>query len=175
MIRLRSESPEDTFAIGRALGARCESGDVIALDGELGAGKTQFVRGLAEGMGLDPRQVSSPTFVFVHEYTRSDAADANGPVLAHLDAYRLDGPEQLASIGWGDELLAGAVVAVEWAERIDAALGPDRLHVRIDHGMSGTDPGPTVSGRTLTLNPRGRWEARLTTIKWACSFQVESA
>src|SRR5690606_14193324 len=96
---LQSRSASDTTSIGAAIGRLAKQGDIIALQGELGAGKTQFVRGLAMGMGIDPRSVSSPTFVFVQEY---EPEDPEALVLVHIDAYRLQGPSDLAGIGWGD-------------------------------------------------------------------------
>ncbi|MEM1446617.1 MAG: tRNA (adenosine(37)-N6)-threonylcarbamoyltransferase complex ATPase subunit type 1 TsaE [Planctomycetota bacterium] len=153
--QFESGSLADTVALGRTIGALAEVGDVIALDGQLGAGKTQLVRGLAEGMGLNPRDVSSPTFVFVQEYASSDEEEA--PVLVHIDAYRLASAEQLDSIGWSDELLDGAVLAVEWAPRIAAALGADRLDIRIEHLGEGH--------RSITLEASGSWVSRFAALR----------
>jgi len=150
-------SVAQTIALGRALGEAAQAGDVIALHGELGAGKTQLVRGLAEGLGLDPRQVSSPTFVISHEYLPPDNAQRSVLCLIHVDAYRLTGPEELRSIGLGetdDEPLEDSVLVVEWAERVAEALGEDALHVRLEHAED---------GRRITLEPRGSWPARLAT------------
>ncbi len=121
-----STSEADTMALARRLAARLCPGTVVALSGELGAGKTCFVRGLAEGLGLPARSVSSPTFVIVHEY---------GSRLIHIDAYRLSGPDDLESIGW-EEMLdrARAVIALEWPTRISEALPAARVEVRIAHG-----------------------------------------
>ena len=123
MSRRRSQSEADTAAIGRTLGARLVAGDVVLLRGPLGAGKTAFVRGLAEGLGCDPGAVTSPTFTIVQEYS--------GRVrLQHVDLYRLTPPEvdDLAL----DDLAEGAVMAIEWPDRwsrppqdaIDVALTP---------------------------------------------------
>ena len=166
MIELTSPKLDHTVELGRRLGRLARAGDVLALHGELGAGKTQLVRGVAEGMGLDPAAVSSPTFVIVHEYlppeasppkapeTPSGAAPANDTTaLVHIDAYRLSGPDDLATIGFDDELRRESVVAVEWAARIDelapGALGEDRLDVHLQHTANDT--------RAITLTPRGRW------------------
>lgn len=121
--RLTSTDERQTAALGEALGALLRPGDVVALDGPLGAGKTTLTRAIAAGMGLDPRQVSSPTFTLVHEYTRTGGA---GPGLAHVDAYRLSGDtlDELDTVDW-DRLLdpaSGLAVAVEWAARIEGAL-----------------------------------------------------
>ncbi|MEM1444677.1 MAG: tRNA (adenosine(37)-N6)-threonylcarbamoyltransferase complex ATPase subunit type 1 TsaE [Planctomycetota bacterium] len=146
----------DTVALGRAIGALVAVGDAIALDGQLGAGKTQLVRGLAEGMGLNPKDVSSPTFVFVQEYTPEEA-QAHTPVLVHIDAYRLDSAEQLDSIGWSDELLDGAVLAVEWAPRIAQALGPNRLEIKIEHLED--------ARRSVAVSAKGSWVSRLSALE----------
>lgn len=124
--------PEDTHALASVLAARLEPGDVIALDGDLGAGKTCFVRGLAEGLGIDPHEVSSPTFVSMQQY-------AGGRVpLVHVDAWRMKSAGDLETIGW-DELLAerAAVVAVEWASRVSTALPRRRIDVLLAPAASG--------------------------------------
>ncbi|MEM9915425.1 MAG: tRNA (adenosine(37)-N6)-threonylcarbamoyltransferase complex ATPase subunit type 1 TsaE [Planctomycetota bacterium] len=167
MIELVSTSLDHTIAIGRRLGELAEAGDVIALDGELGAGKTQFVRGLADGLGLDPAQVSSPTFVFMHEYSAEDEYghpiddDPKRPVLVHIDAYRITDAHDLATLGYDDELRRTSVTAVEWAKLIAAApgnpLGEDRLHVEIQHADG--------NQRQINLTPHGRWADRLTKLK----------
>lgn len=124
----RSASPEETERIAAALAMRLAPGTVVALEGDLGAGKTCFVRGLARGLGADPGAVSSPTFVIEHRH----ACDAG--TLVHIDAYRIRSAEDLASIGWEDLLASGeAVVAVEWPSRIAAALPDTRIEVRIRH------------------------------------------
>ena len=118
-----SDSIRRTEALGRALGKKIKPGDVVALSGDLGAGKTAFVAGLAYGMGLRTR-VTSPTFAIVNEYL--------GEIpLFHFDMYRLSGPDELFDIGWEDYLRAGGVCAVEWSEIVDAALPPDSIRVTI--------------------------------------------
>lgn len=148
---IESGSVEETMSHGAAVGRLCRPGDVVALRGELGAGKTQFVRGMAEGMGLDPRQVSSPTFVLAQEYLSDDEVS----VLVHIDAYRLHSGDELESLGWagtGGDLPEGAVLAVEWADRVIDVLPEDRLEVTIEHV-----PG----GRKLSLKAFGTWIARI--------------
>ncbi len=100
---------------------------MVALEGPLGAGKTAFVKGLAEGVGLDPAGVSSPTFVIASEYPARD-----GPRLAHVDLYRIESRAELESAGFLDLLEPGTLVAVEWADRFPEALPPDRLAIRIE-------------------------------------------
>ena len=149
MIQLTSHQHADTVDLGRRLAALTQPGDVLGLDGQLGAGKTQLVRGLALGLGLDPAQVSSPTFVIMHEYE----ADHAPTLLLHLDAYRLAGPDELETIGFDDELRRQAVSAIEWASIIRPALGPDRLDIEISH-VGETD-------RLIELTPHGSWIPRL--------------
>ena len=123
-----SASVEETEAIAARLADRLRGGGVVALEGELGAGKTQFVRGLVKALGGDGRQVHSPTFVLLHEY-----ALAGGRRLFHLDAYRV-GAGDFEAIGF-DELLAataaGDVVAVEWPGRVAELLPAEVVRVRI--------------------------------------------
>lgn len=156
VLRGESDSVERTVAIGRAIGAAARAGDVLALVGELGAGKTQLVRGIAGGMGINPAAVSSPTFVMVHEYPASPA----GLVLVHIDGYRLKSLEDLESIGWvdwGDELRRGAVVAVEWADRLGATLGADVLRVELTHSGEGR--------RAVEVSAVGTWIERFARLR----------
>lgn len=115
-----SHSPAETLRLARALGAALRPGDAVLIRGELGAGKTTFVRGVAEGLGVDPGLVSSPTFVIVNEYP-GRIAD-----LIHVDAYRLRSADDLDSIGWDRLASAAAVMIVEWPERITGGLDAAR-------------------------------------------------
>lgn len=116
-----TDDAEGTRRVARALAAALVPGDLVLLDGDLGAGKTVFVQGLAEGLGVDPRQVTSPTFTLVHEYGGGRLS------LQHLDLYRLDAVE-LDEVGLDADLAASGVVAVEWAERL---LRPEPGAVRV--------------------------------------------
>ena len=120
---VRSGSEEDTYQAGFSLGQKCVPGTVIAMRGDLGAGKTVFVRGLAAGLGLSAR-VTSPTFTIVNEY------DGRIP-LFHFDMYRLSSSDELFDIGWEDYLGRGGVCAVEWSERVTDALPQDTVFVDI--------------------------------------------
>ncbi len=104
-------SADDTRALARTIAATLEPGAVLLLQGDLGAGKTVFVKGLAEGLGLDPDEVTSPTFTLVHEYRGGRLP------LVHLDLYRLDRTE-LDEVELDPDLAAVGVVVVEWAERL---------------------------------------------------------
>lgn len=119
-----SRSPSETERIGAAIAASLSAGAVVALYGELGMGKTAFVRGMAAGRGLSA-EVSSPTFALVHDY-------GGHPALVHFDMYRVSGWEDLYSTGFFDYLDAGCILAVEWSEHIEAALPADTIRVRIE-------------------------------------------
>lgn len=132
--RFRSPSPEATHAVARALSSVLEDGGlVIALEGPLGAGKTGFVKGVAEGLGLDPGVVSSPSFVIANEY----AVPGRSARLVHVDLYRLEGVRELESTGFLDLLDIRNVIAIEWADRIPSAVPPEHLEVRITRPADG--------------------------------------
>ena len=123
-----SHSVSDTEAIAAALAQSLHGGTCVALDGDLGAGKTQFVRGLVRGLGGNPRSVSSPTFVLLNVY---DGPPIRLPVF-HLDAYRVGGADDFEGIGFSELLAQGGVVVVEWAERVKDLLPAQRIGVRIE-------------------------------------------
>ena len=104
-----------TIAAGESLGAELRAGDVVALTGGLGAGKTHFTKGLVRGLGSD-EEVTSPTFTLVHEYRQGRV-----PVF-HFDFYRMEKPAEVTGIGWDEYLDAGGVCVVEWADRFPALL-----------------------------------------------------
>lgn len=112
---VRSTSPEETEDAGRSLAARTGPGESILLTGELGCGKTVFVRGLVAGLGGDADEVASPSFALVHEYGPPDR-----PVFVHVDRYRMTGPAaEDRDLGLDERRLAGAVFAVEWPTTAD--------------------------------------------------------
>lgn len=128
-LELELRSPAEMIALGAALGRAAAAGDVFALNGPLGAGKTHLVKGLAAGLGVPPDEpVVSPTFVLMREY-------AGRLKLLHLDAYRLSSGDELRAIGW-EELLEtpGAVVAIEWAERVADAIPRAAVRIELAHG-----------------------------------------
>lgn len=122
-----SRSVADTDRLGRLVGQCSQRGAIVALYGELGTGKTVFVRGVAAGLGAAPRAVSSPTFVLVHEY------GGRWP-LAHVDLYRLRDAAELEHVGLSDYLDGRAVVAIEWAEKAGPELPHDRLEIHLSYG-----------------------------------------
>jgi len=127
---ITTHSEAETAAAARELGATLVAGDVVLLFGDLGAGKTAFVRGLAEGLGLDHREVTSPTFTLVQEYRGGRLP------LVHVDLYRLDDTREIDDLGL-EELGADGVLAIEWAEKLPGA--PDgAIDVRIAHGDGDT-------------------------------------
>ena len=125
-IEFFSRSPEQTRRIGMRLGGEIQSGDVICLQGDLGAGKTTFVQGLAQGWGSRD-SVSSPTFIIVNVYRRE-----NGGQLFHLDTYRLDSVPEAEELDL-DTMLAEGALVVEWPERLGALVPNERLWISFDH------------------------------------------
>lgn len=121
-----SRSPEQTRRIGARVGGALRAGDVICLQGDLGAGKTTFVQGVAQGWGsLDA--VSSPTFIIVNEYRRAD-----GGKLFHMDAYRLDSAPEAEELDL-DTMLADGALLIEWPERIDGLVPAEHLWIQLEH------------------------------------------
>ena len=143
--RRTSRSPAATRAIGARLGAAARPGDVIALVGPLGAGKTELARGIARGLDVE-ELVSSPTFVLVAEH-------AGRVPLFHVDCYRLAGPADALEAGILDDRAADGVTVIEWAERLGAALPPGRLEIAID--------GAGDAPRILVLRATDARHARL--------------
>ena len=119
-----TSSEKETEAVGARVARAVSPGAVIAMRGDMGAGKTVFVRGLARELGYTGR-VTSPTFTIVNEYL------APVPVF-HFDMYRLEGEEDLYGIGWDDYLKRGGVCVVEWSERVEDALDEDVISVTIE-------------------------------------------
>jgi len=164
-------SPLATHAAGAAIGTMLRGGEVIGLDGELGAGKTSLVRGIAEGLGIPGSMVSSPTFVLMQRYTggRLD--------LVHADAYRVRSPEELESIGWLDDGDPGrpTVSVIEWSSRVETAIPSNAVRIELLHaGASRPSEG---AGDTRVLRLRDpdseRFEhiadaIRLSALRHAC-------
>ncbi len=147
-LELLCTGPAATQALAAAIARTLLPGDVLLLDGDLGAGKTTFTQGLARAMGVaDP--VTSPTFTLVRSYPT-----AFGVELIHVDVYRLDQLSEIVALGLPEMLEYGAVAAIEWGGRAVAALGPEYLAVRFTLTEAGEE-------RLVTLTPSGsRWQSR---------------
>ena len=135
-----SQSEADTEALGCRLAQTLPNGAVVAMYGDLGAGKTAFVRGMARGLGLSCR-VSSPTFTIVNEYLGERE-------LIHFDMYRLSGADELFEIGWEDYLNRGAICVVEWSENVRDAFFGDEITVSIEK-TGDTTRNITIEGAEL--------------------------
>lgn len=122
-------SVEETWAIAREFAGELKPGDVVCLEGDLGAGKTTFAQALAAALGVTGR-VTSPTFCIVQEHRSPDGA----VFLVHMDLYRLHGEEDVEAIGWEDYLAQGAVIVVEWPERAGSLIPSGARHVVFRHG-----------------------------------------
>lgn len=123
MVSVTSHSVEETIRLGERLGRLLEPGSFIALTGELGAGKTQFVRGVATGLGIDSSvPITSPTFTLLNEY--------QGRIrLYHFDLYRLGGVDDAAELGFDEYFHGDGVCLVEWAERLGSDIPTERLDI----------------------------------------------
>lgn len=136
----RLEGLEATAALGYELGRRLRGGDLVALCGPLGAGKTQLVKGLARGLEVPQEEiVVSPTFVLVREYR-------GRLLLRHVDAYRLNGAAELAALGWEEfRTEPDSVIAIEWADRVAELVGEDAIRIELAYTTE-----PTVRELRLT-------------------------
>lgn len=154
-----SRSEAETALIGAALGRLLRAGDVVLIDGMLGAGKTTLIRSVAAAMGLDTGAVASPTFVLMHEYSRPGGGTPESPELIHVDAYRLRDAADLESLGW-DTVVArvkdrpAAALIVEWAERLGGVqnLTAEPVRVRIEH--------LDETSRELSITAPDSWRVR---------------
>lgn len=149
MYRYEAYTPEETYQLGYKLGSILKGGEVVALEGELGAGKTLFVKGLAAGLGsVEP--VTSPTFTLINIY------EGRIP-LAHFDVYRLPTPEAIEELGYDEFFYGPGVTAVEWSDLIQAYLPAEYLQVKIQR-IYQADKGEY---RTILLNAHGESLERL--------------
>ena len=137
-----THSREETEALGARLAAALTGGLVVAFTGDLGAGKTAFVSGMARALGVEER-VTSPTFTIVNEY------EGGRLPLFHFDMYRLDSADELFHIGWEDYLARGGVCAVEWSENVEEAIENDAVRVSIVRGDGDDDRLITIEGVEL--------------------------
>ena len=142
MMQITTHSADETQALGQKLASRLAPGDVIAYFGDLGAGKTAFTRGLAQGLGITA-PVTSPTYTIVNEYLSGRIP------LFHFDMYRLSSSDELFDIGWEDYLSRGGVCAVEWSENVEDAR-QDAIRVTIEKDAD----EPDTRHITITGGPR---------------------
>lgn len=140
--RFDSPSEECSLLFGRKIGELLRAGDVVALRGELGAGKTLLTRGIARGLGISPEiRVTSPTFTIINEYS-------GGLLLHHIDLYRISGPDELETLPWQESLSGNAVAVIEWPERLDRLLPAKRWEIEL--AITGDDE------RRISLRALGR-------------------
>jgi tRNA threonylcarbamoyladenosine biosynthesis protein TsaE len=142
---------EDTDRLGRCLAGLVTPGTVIGLVGPLGAGKTRLVRAVAEGLGVDPTAIASPTFVLIHEY------QGRIPVY-HFDTYRLSSPQAFDALGPQDYFYSDGVCLVEWADRVSDRLPQDTWWIHLEHtgpsSRAASLAGPGPWGRLCSLDKR---------------------
>jgi tRNA threonylcarbamoyladenosine biosynthesis protein TsaE len=152
-----------TREVAAAVASTLLPGDVILLDGDLGAGKTTFVQGLARAMGVD-EIVTSPTFTLMRSYP-----SAFGVELVHVDVYRLESEPEIVALGLPELLDDGVVAAIEWGQRALPAIGPEHLSVRLD--LTDDD-----RARRLVLTPNGaRWRSRWADLEAAVHSKLHAA
>ena len=136
------ETPRELRAVAQKLAESLEPGSVVALTGDLGAGKTEFTKGLAAGLGC-PAEVTSPTFGLLHEYLGGRLP------LFHLDFYRMEGATEVLDLGWDELSERDGVIVVEWPDRFEELIPPEACWVAIMHREGG--------GREIT---QARWGSR---------------
>lgn len=133
---------DETFELGRALGAQLRKSEMVLLEGPLGIGKTVFARGIAAGLGISIEQVCSPSYTLIQEY------DGGRLPMYHVDLYRIEAADEITTLGFDELLQAGGIVVVEWGERLPASYRRDALTVRF-HDIG------EASRRIELLPPRG--------------------
>ncbi len=139
---IQSKSASETIRLGKSIGSRLQAGDVVALLGELGAGKTQFIKGLAAGAGVGkPTYVSSPSFTLINEYP--------GKVpFYHIDLFRLASQKEAEGLGLEDYLHGGGIAAIEWADKIPSLIPGEMLSIHIVYTGKNT--------RSIEMKGRGK-------------------
>ena len=151
-LEMESRSPEETRRLAVSLTPMLRPGDVVSLGGDLGAGKTTFVQGLAVGLGV-PDRVTSPTFVLMKEYLGGRYP------LIHMDVYRLERMQEVVDLGYDEFLDPSHIVVVEWGDMVEPLLPKDHLSIEMRYGQG-------ESRREIALHPRGGgWESRMQTVR----------
>ncbi|MDR0301173.1 MAG: tRNA (adenosine(37)-N6)-threonylcarbamoyltransferase complex ATPase subunit type 1 TsaE [Treponema sp.] len=133
LIEIISNSPQDTFSLGQRIASFLTAGTVVALQGELGSGKTYLVKGIAKGLGIT-ETITSPTYTIISEYwssseDRSSSGDQSSVTLYHIDAYRLDNDEDFENLGGSEIINSGGISLIEWSERIPKSLPKERITI----------------------------------------------
>lgn len=139
MLKIITKTPQELLYLGERMATFLQAGDLIALDGDLGAGKTTLTQGLAKGLGVKDI-VNSPTFTLIHEYQGSQLP------LYHFDVYRLEKPEELEDLGYEEYFYGEGVTVVEWAEMIGDYLPENYLHLLIGHVPEGREIALVAKG-----------------------------
>lgn len=149
-ILVRVDSEAETNQLGQALAQLVEPGDVLGLVGTLGSGKTRLVKSLASSLGVDPANVSSPTFVLIHEYE-----GRGGLPIYHFDTYRLHGPDSFEALGVAEYLSGAGICLVEWADRVPDSLPATTIWIILE----------TLGPESRFITIRGLPEARRTMLR----------
>jgi len=131
----KSKSPEDTISLGKEFAKDIKTGEIIGLDGELGSGKTQFVKGIGGYFNVNDI-INSPTFIIVNEYTGVNPITGKTFKINHFDLYRLKNPGELSVIGFDDYLNPDSVSVIEWSKLAETYLGTSLKKVKFDYGES---------------------------------------
>jgi len=145
---ITTHSPSETQAIGEQLAKLCKGGEIICLSGDLGTGKTTFVKGIARGLKIDEKKVNSPTFVIMNLYEEGRLP------LYHFDFYRLERPEEIGGVGYDEFLYGNGVAVIEWAERFGALMPPENLAIHLAHAGD--------HDRTLKITAHGEHYKKIT-------------
>lgn len=155
-LAVRTRSVGETVSLGSHIGGILRPGEILLLVGDLGAGKTTFVRGLADGLGIAARP-RSPTFTVVHTY------DGGKYPLVHVDLYRLDSSGEVLSLGLEELLEPPAVSVVEWGEKATPIVGDDYLELDFawEPSTANTPPDDGDDVRNIRFIPFGRWQQRM--------------
>ena len=120
-------SPEETMALGEALASELQPGDVVALYGDLGAGKTHLIKGISKTLGVPGQHVTSPTFTIVHEY------EGTRMPVYHFDAYRIQNPHEFFELGYEDYFFGNGLCLIEWPEHVESLLPGHTIRLRLSH------------------------------------------
>jgi tRNA threonylcarbamoyladenosine biosynthesis protein TsaE len=135
-------SPEETHLFGKKIASSLEPNTVIALSGDLGAGKTTLIKGIVEGLSGNPLQVQSPTFVYLHIYSAKFS-------IYHFDVYRLKNSEQFLALGFEEYFSAGGICLIEWSEKITSILPPNTSFIHLSHEQNFNERTLSLTGKVF--------------------------